>query len=73
MHIWRWTTNTWVQLDSRAVGTTEVAINNLAPTGAAADYVSGTTGDGEVRVRIRCTRTTNFASNGDLMRISYVR
>ena len=73
VHIWRWTTNTWVQLDSRAVGTTEVALNNLAPTGAAADYVSGTTGDGEVRVRIRCTRNSNFASNGDLLRISFVR
>jgi hypothetical protein len=73
VHIWRWTTNAWVQLDSRAVGTTEVAINNLAPTGAAADYVSATTGDGEVRVRIRCTRTTNFASNGDLLRITFVR
>jgi hypothetical protein len=73
VHIWRWTTSTWVQLDSRAVGTTEVALLNLTPTGAAADYVSGTTGDGEVRVRIRCTRATNFASNGDLLRISFVR
>jgi Domain of unknown function (DUF4082)/Bacterial Ig-like domain/Bacterial Ig domain/Purple acid Phosphatase, N-terminal domain len=73
VHIWRWTTSTWVQLDSRAVGTTEVALLNLTPTGAAADYVSGTTGDGEVRVRVRCTRATNFASNGDLLRISFVR
>ena len=71
MHIWRWTTNSWVQLNSRSVGTTEIALNNLAPTGAAADYVSGTTGDGEVRVRVRCTRATNFVAEGELMRITY--
>jgi hypothetical protein len=71
--IWSWTTNAWVQLNSRSVGTGEVALNNLAPSGAAADYVSGTAGDGEVRVRIRCTRTANFFSRGDLLRISYLR
>jgi methionine-rich copper-binding protein CopC len=71
--IWRWTTSTWVQLDSRAVSTTEISVSNLAPTGAAADYVSGTAGDGEVRVRARCTRTANFQAFGELMRISYVR
>ena len=37
-------------------------LNNLAPTGVVADYVSGTTGDGEVRARIRCTRNSNFSS-----------
>ena len=49
VYIWRWTTNAWVSLSARSVGTTEVALANLAPSGAAADYVSGTTGDGEVR------------------------
>jgi hypothetical protein len=73
VHIWRWTTNTWVQLNSRAVSTTEITLADLAPTGAAANYVSGTTGDGEVLVRIRCTRSANFVSSGDLMRISYQR
>jgi hypothetical protein len=73
VHIWRWTTNSWVQLNSRSVGATEIALADLAPAGAAADYVSGTTGDGEVRVRIRCTRTANFVASGDLMRITYQR
>jgi hypothetical protein len=73
VHIWRWTTNAWVQLDSRAVGSAEVSLNNLVPAGAAADYVSGTAGDGEVRVRIRCTRTANFQAFGELMRITYRR
>ena len=66
--IWKWTTSAWVQLDSRSVGTTEVAINNLAPTGALSDYVSAT---GEVRVRVQCTRTSNFIARGDVLSIVY--
>jgi hypothetical protein len=72
--VWRWTTSSWVQLDSRSVGTTEVLIADLAPTGTLADYVSGTSGDGELRVRIRCTTSVgNFFSSGDLARIVYDR
>ena len=69
--IWNWTTSAWVQLDSRTIGTTEVAINNLIPSGVLADYVSGTTGNGELRVRIQCTATANRTSRGDLMSIVY--
>ncbi len=70
--IWRWTDSTWVQLDSRSVGTAEVAIQNLAPGGTLADYVSGTSGDGDLRVRIRCRTTSGtFFSSGDLMPIVY--
>jgi Domain of unknown function (DUF4082)/Bacterial Ig-like domain/Bacterial Ig domain/Purple acid Phosphatase, N-terminal domain len=73
VYIWRWTNSAWVSLSSRSVGTTEVALTNLAPSGSAADYVSGTSGDGEVRVRVRCRRSTNFSANGDLMQISFQR
>jgi hypothetical protein len=66
--LWRWTRSTWVQLDSRTVGTTEVAINNLAPTGTLSGYVSGS---GEMRVRIRCQATANLINRGDLMSIVY--
>jgi phosphodiesterase/alkaline phosphatase D-like protein len=69
--IWRWTTNSWVQLDSRSVGTAEVSIADLAPNGTLADFVSGTSGDGQLRVRVRCTRTSNFFSSWDLMQIAY--
>ena len=69
--IWRWTTSTWMQLDSRTVGTSEVAINNLAPTGTLANYVSGTSSSGELRVRIQCQTTANFTNKGDLMSIVY--
>ncbi len=71
--IWRWTTNTWVQLNSRSVGTTEVAISNLIPPGAAANFVSNTTGPGAVRVRVRCQKSgVNFAARGDLLQLDYV-
>jgi hypothetical protein len=69
--IWRWSDSTWVQLDSRTVGTTEVNIANLIPAGTLADYVSGTSGAGELRIRVRGTRSGNFISQGDLMSITY--
>ncbi len=69
--IWNWTTSAWVQLDSRTVGTAEVAINNLLPTGILADYVSGTTGNGEIRVRIQAQAAANLINRGDLMTIVY--
>jgi hypothetical protein len=64
----------WVQLDSRSVSTTEVAVSNLVPSGTLADYVSGTSGDGEVRVRVRCTRSSpSFYASADLLKIGYER
>ena len=69
--IWNWQTSAWVQLDSRTVGATEVALNNLTPTGTLADYVSGATGTGELRVRVQCTANANRTSRGDLMNIVY--
>ena len=67
---WRWSDSTWQQFDSRAVSTADVTIANLAPPGAAGGYVSPT---GEIRVRVRCTATTNGFSSGDQMKITYVR
>ncbi len=72
--IWRWSTSSWRELSQRTVGTTEVALVNLAPSGSAANYVSGSSGDGEVRVRVRCRRSSPaFFTSADLMQISYVR
>ncbi len=71
--LWRWSDSTWVQLDSRTVGTSEVTIANLVPTGTLADYVNGTSGNGEVRVRVRGTRTgtTSFSSQGEQMTMTW--
>ena len=70
--IWHWPDNSWVPLDSRAVGTTEIAIANLTPAGTLSEYVSGTTGNGDLRVQVRCTRNAgNFFASGDLVEIVY--
>ena len=69
-----WTAGGWVQLDSRNVGATEVLIADLIPPGAPADYVSGESGDGELRVRARCAVTSgSFFASGNLMRVVYTR
>jgi hypothetical protein len=68
---WRWTTSSWVQLDSRSVSN-EVLLASLAPPGSPADWVSGTSGTGDVGVRVRCTRSTrSFESDGDLLRVTW--
>jgi glucose/arabinose dehydrogenase len=69
--IWRWTTSSWVTLRSSSVGASETSILGLVPTGALADYVSGTSGNGDVRIRVRCTRSTNFVSRGEWMFLDY--
>jgi len=54
------------------VGTTELLIADLVPGGRPADYVSGSSGDGKLRVRVRCTRSSrSFYSRGVLMKIVY--
>jgi subtilisin len=70
--IYRWTTASWVQLDARGLGTTESQVDR-AVTGTVADYVSGTSGDGEVRVRVRCTAGYGFTASADLLRITHTR
>jgi hypothetical protein len=71
--VWRSTTRSWVQLDSRSVGTTEVQVDRL-PGGVLGDYVSGTTGDGTLYVQVRCTSTSGtFTASGDLLRITYTK
>jgi hypothetical protein len=69
--IWNWITSNWVQLSSNAVNTNELLRSNLSPTGTLGDYVSGTAGSGDVRVRVRCTTTANFNSSADLLSITY--
>jgi hypothetical protein len=69
--VFRWTDSTWVQLDSRSVGTTEVEVSGLSPSGTLADFVSNTSGTGDVRIRVSCTSTANaFTLSGDLMKLT---
>jgi hypothetical protein len=69
--LYNWDTATWVTLDTRSVGTTEVLVDRTA-SGTLNTYVSGT-GTGDVAVRVRCTLSSNFRSQGDLMQIVYAR
>jgi subtilisin len=68
--IFRWSDGTWVTLDSRSVGATTVRLANLVPAGSPAAYVSAS---GELRVRVTCTKTSNFYVLADHLRIDYVR
>jgi hypothetical protein len=69
--LFRWPTNTRVQLNTRSVGTTEVLISSVAPSGRAANSVSAS---GEVRVRVRSVGWfTNFFTTADLLQISFDR
>ncbi len=69
--IYRWTDGAWVTLDSRSVGTTQVALNGLAVGGTLSSYVSS---GGEVAVQVRCSTTSGtFYAAGNLMRIAYDR
>ena len=69
--IYNWTKGSWVQLDSRSVGTSEVLVQK-SPVGTLADYVGGSSGSGEVRVRIRASRKSGrFYSSGDLLTVSF--
>ena len=70
--IYNWTTGAWIRLDSRSAGTTEAEVA-VSATGTLADYVSGSTGNGDVAVRVRCARTdyVNFYASGDLLQITY--
>jgi FtsP/CotA-like multicopper oxidase with cupredoxin domain len=70
--IWRWATSTWVPLDSRSVGASNVAITGLLPPGAASDYRGTGANAGQLRVRIECTGSaTNFTSSGTFMNLVY--
>ena len=72
LSIYNWTSASWTKIDERTVGTSEVGVA-LNVGGTLANYVSGTSGDGDVRIRVRCARgdSVNFYTSGDLMRVTY--
>jgi hypothetical protein len=73
--IWNWTAKTWVRLESRPVGSTEVVIRNLVPPAPQSDFVGGpidSSGRGRARVRVQCQSGSNFTTRGDLLSINYL-
>ena len=70
--VYNWSAAVWTTLDTRTVSGTEVQVDK-AVGGTLASYVSGTTGDGEVRVRLRCTAGYGFYTGADLLRVTHTR
>jgi hypothetical protein len=73
VRIWNWRTAAWVGVDRRTVASSEVEIIKPAPGSTPADYVSGTIGTGELRLRVRCQASSLFTANADLLKIVYDR
>ena len=67
LFLFNWLTATWTQIDSRVVGQTDVTITTT--TAAPAGFISPT---GEIRFRVRGTRTSNqsFIGRGDFVQIT---
>ena len=67
LSIWRWSSGTWAQLDSRTVGGSETVIQSL-PAGPFGDYVSSV---GELRIRVRSKSRASFTTSADMLAVSY--
>jgi FtsP/CotA-like multicopper oxidase with cupredoxin domain len=68
--LYNFNTASWTVIDTRNVGA-ETLISEVPSGGTANAFVSGSTGNGEVRVRIECKTTAGtFVSSGNLMKIT---
>ncbi|WP_158220533.1 delta-60 repeat domain-containing protein [Kineosporia sp. A_224] len=68
--LWDYDAAAWVQLDSRSVGTLGVTVTASAG-GTLGRFVSGTSGNGAMRLRIRGTAASTFTVSGDRMAVTY--
>jgi uncharacterized protein YkwD len=68
--LWNWTSSSWVALNSRAVGPSEVKVKKRV-SGAFGDFVSSPAGSGDVLVQISCVGAGSFFASGDQLRIVY--
>ncbi len=71
LSIYNWATGIWSAVDTRAASSRLVSIT-LTPSGSPADYVAGTSGTGDVHVRVSCTRSDSslFWTGADLLSIT---
>jgi hypothetical protein len=74
IYLWNWEIGYWVRFASGGGGPGETEVT-FSPGASVASFVSGTSGDGEVAVRVHCTRTDSvaFKSAGDLLRVVFWR
>ena len=68
--LWDYDAAAWVQLDRRSVGTTLVTVTATAG-GTLGRFVSGTSGNGSMRLRVRGTATSDFTVSGDRTAVTY--
>jgi uncharacterized protein YkwD len=69
---WNWTRATWQRLDSRPADATASQLTVAVP-GTLAEFVSGTSGTGNVAVAVTCSRSDGgpVTTSGDLMKLTY--
>jgi hypothetical protein len=65
--IWNWSTSKWSTLDTETVGTTEVDIDDLVPSGDVSKYVN----QGQVNVEVTNSCTPAFTTSADLLSVTY--
>ena len=67
LFLFNWSNSTWTQIDSRAVGTTDVTISNVQS--APANFISPA---GEIRLRVLGSLTNNrsFTARGDFVQFT---
>lgn len=65
--IWNWSTSKWSTLDTETVGSTEVDIDGLVPSGSVSLYVNG----GQANVQVTNSCTPAFTTSADLLSVTY--
>ena len=70
LSLYNWSTGVWTSLGSGSLGTVETEAVATAG-GTLADYVSGTTGNGDVAARVGCTGSGSFTTSSDQLKITY--
>jgi hypothetical protein len=72
IYLWNWSYGYWVRFSSTTGGLSESEVT-FSPTSSLTSYVSGTSVDGEVAVRVHCIRgdSTPFVTSGELMRVTF--
>jgi hypothetical protein len=72
LYLFNYTTNAWVAVKTSTVGTTAVT-TVIVPTGTMASYVSGTSGNGSVRIQVKTTNpSASFYTSGDQVAVGYL-
>lgn len=72
--IFNWMTNAWVQLDSRSLSTSKITVPAVPVPGTLSNYVSSTSGTGDVRIKVGCASTTGTLTlTTDQLALSYAQ